>query len=108
VSFVQRNHLVKQLRSTTSQAALPSEGDLVGIDLCIAIQNDVTLRASFGKGLTQLLDDPLGSRVSSHVEVQNLPTSVLDDEEAPVDYRVRAKPIYDGLHHQYRLEKIAA
>jgi hypothetical protein len=34
------------------------------------------------KGLTQLLDDPLGSRVSGHVEVQNLPTSVLDDEEA--------------------------
>ena len=29
-----------------------------------------------------MLDDPLRSRVSGHVEVQNLPPSVLDDEEA--------------------------
>jgi hypothetical protein len=29
-----------------------------------------------------LLDDPLRSRVSGHVEVQNLPASVLDDDEA--------------------------
>jgi hypothetical protein len=28
------------------------------------------------------LDDPFRSRVSSHVEAQNLPASVLDDEEA--------------------------
>jgi hypothetical protein len=46
------------------------------------IQDDVTIRASLGKGLTQLVDNPLRSRVSGHVEVQNLPTSVLDDEEA--------------------------
>jgi hypothetical protein len=29
-----------------------------------------------------LLDDPFRSRVSGHVEVQNLPASVLDDEQA--------------------------
>jgi hypothetical protein len=34
------------------------------------------------KGLAQLSDDPLRSRVSSHVEVRNLPASALDDEEA--------------------------
>jgi len=43
------------------------KGDHVGIELCIPIQNDVTLRAGFGKGLPQLLDDPLRSRVvASH------------------------------------------
>ena len=26
----------------------------------------------------------------------------------PTGYQVRAKPILDGLHHEYRLEKIAA
>jgi hypothetical protein len=58
------------------------ERDDVGIKLCITIQDDVTIRAIFGKGLTQLLDHPLSGRVSSHVEVQNLPPSVFDDEKA--------------------------
>jgi hypothetical protein len=58
------------------------QGDHLGIELGITIQGDVTIGASFGKGLTQLLDDPLRSRVSGHVEMQNLPPSVLDDEEA--------------------------
>ena len=40
------------------------------------------IRARFGKSFTQLLDDPPRSRVSGHVEMQNLPASVLDDEEA--------------------------
>jgi hypothetical protein len=31
---------------------------------------------------TQLLDDPLRSRMAGHVEVQDLPTSVRDDEKA--------------------------
>jgi hypothetical protein len=38
---------------------LPSGRRDTSIELCIPIQDDVTLRASFGKGLTQLLDDPL-------------------------------------------------
>jgi hypothetical protein len=45
------------------------------------IQDEVTIRARFGKGLAQLLDDPLRSRVSGHVEMQNLPTPMLDDKK---------------------------
>ena len=57
------------------------------IELRIAVQDDVAVRTCFGKGLTQLLDYSLRGWMLGHVEVQNLPATVLDNEEAirPVD-----------------------
>ena len=52
------------------------------VELRIAIQDGVAVRARFGERLAQLLDDPLRSRVAGHVEVQDPAASVLDDEEA--------------------------
>ena len=40
------------------------------------------MRGSLGKRFAQLLDDPVRSRVPSHVEVQDLAASVRDDEKA--------------------------
>jgi hypothetical protein len=52
------------------------------IELRIAIQDDVAVPTCFGEGFTQLLDYPLRIWMSGHVEVQNLPSIVLDNEEA--------------------------
>ena len=87
--FVERNHVVEYLSATRSHPAfgdtvLPGslhagllwlqtrgfqEGDDFRVELRVAVQDDVTIRTSFGEGLTQLLDDPLRSRVSGNVEV---------------------------------------
>src|SRR5262245_9975085 len=55
--------------------------DDISIKLRVSVQNHVTEWAGVRKGLTQLLDDPLRSRMSGYVEVQNLAASVLDHEE---------------------------
>jgi hypothetical protein len=58
------------------------ERDDISVEPRVTVQNHVSVRISFGKGFTQLLDDPLRGRVSGHAEVQDLATSVRDDEEA--------------------------
>ena len=58
------------------------KGDDLIVELRVSIQDDVTVWASFWKGLAQLLDDPLRRRVSCDVAVQDLAASVLDDEKA--------------------------
>ena len=100
--FIQRDDMVEDLAAATSDPAfgdtvLPGclrarslgcqtrriqERDNIRIELRVAIQNDVAVRASLGKGLTQLLYDPLGSRMTGDVEVQDPSTRMLDDEEA--------------------------
>ena len=52
------------------------------VELGVAIEDDITIRASFGQGLAQLLDDPIRSGVSRHIEVQDLAAAVLYHEEA--------------------------
>jgi hypothetical protein len=47
-----------------------------------ANQDRVTIETSLREGFAELLDDPLGSRVSSHIEVQDGAPSVLDNEQA--------------------------
>jgi hypothetical protein len=42
----------------------------VSIEFRIAVQDHVSVRGSLGKRFAQLLDDPVRSRVPSHVEVQ--------------------------------------
>ena len=100
--FVQRDHVVQQLTPATSDppfrdAVLPGclearafgfqtggfqERDDIGAELRVAVENDVTIRGCLWKRFTQLLDDPLRSWVAGQVEVQDLPTSVFDDEQA--------------------------
>src|SRR6266511_5183565 len=100
--FVQRDHMVQNLSTTASDptfggSILPGRLDAgpfwlqtrrlqkrrdLSIEFGIAVQDNVTVWASFRKGLPQLLDHPLRIRMSSDVQVQDLPASVLDDEEA--------------------------
>ena len=102
MSFVQRDDMVQDLSATTSNPSfrdsiLPGRLDARplrfqtrrlqkrddrGIEFRIAIQDHVTVWASFREGLAQLLDDPLRTRMSSNVEVQDPAAPVLDDKEA--------------------------
>jgi hypothetical protein len=52
------------------------------VELRVPIQNHVAVRARFGKGLAELLDHPLRSRMAGHIAVKDLPASVGDYEEA--------------------------
>jgi hypothetical protein len=99
--LVQRDHMVKDLapaipdpsfrdsilpgcldaRSLRLQTRRFQESEDIGVEFRVAVEDDIAIRDCFGKRFTQLLDDPL-RRVPSNVEVQNLPTSVVDDEEA--------------------------
>ena len=69
-------------RSLGFQTRCFQECDDFTVELRVAVEDDVTIRGSLGKSLTQLLDNPLRSRVSCCVEVQDLAPSVFDDEEA--------------------------
>jgi len=60
---------------------LQERNDLM-VELRVPIQNHVAVRASFGKGLAELLDHPLGCRMTGHVAVKDFPASVGDYEEA--------------------------
>src|SRR5215468_4112243 len=99
--FVERDHMIEDFPATRSHpsfgnSVLPrclharllglqtrrlQKGDHIGVIFRIAIEDGVTIRTSLGKGFTQLLHHPLGCRVSRHIEVQDLPASMLDDEE---------------------------
>ena len=89
MSFVQRDDMVQDLSPATSnpsfrRSILPGRLDACplrlqtrrlqkaddrGIEFRIAVQDHVTVWASFRKALPQLLDDPLRTRMSSDVEV---------------------------------------
>ncbi len=101
VLFVQRNDVVQDLSPAAADpsfrdailpgrldARLPGlqtrclqKGDDIAIEFRIAVEDDVTIWACFGKRFPQLLHDPLGSRMAGHVAVQNLASCMLDDEE---------------------------
>jgi hypothetical protein len=89
MSFVQRDDMVQDLSATTSdpsfrgsvlprrlgarplrfQAGRRQKTDDRGIKFRITVQDHVTVWAGFGKGLAQLLHDPLRTRMSSDVEM---------------------------------------
>src|ERR1700724_491138 len=46
------------------------------------VQDHITILPGLGKGLTQLLHHPLGSRMTSGIDVQDLAATVLDGEKA--------------------------
>src|SRR5262245_48351226 len=56
------------------------------IELCITIQNHVPGRTGFRKGLAQLLHDPIGSRMTGDVEMQDSAAPVFDNEEAVQEF----------------------
>lgn len=56
-------------RSLGAQTSCLKEGNNIAIELRITIQDDVTVRTGFGESLTQLLDDPFGSRMRGDVEM---------------------------------------
>ncbi len=60
---------------------LQERNDLM-VELRVPIQNHVAVRPRFGKGLAELLDHPLRSRMAGHIAVKDLPASVGDYEEA--------------------------
>src|SRR5882724_5176242 len=102
MAFIQRDHMVQDLSTATPnpslrrsilpgrldarplrfQAGRLQKGDGGGIKFRIAVQDHVTVWASFGEGLPQLLHDPLRTRTSSDVEVQDPAAPMLDDKEA--------------------------
>src|SRR5215510_11700946 len=100
--FVEWDHMIEDFTATRSHPSLGNsvlprrlharlldfqtrrlqKGDHIGVVSRIAIEDCVTIPTSLGEGFTQLLHHPLGCRVSRHIEVQDLPASMLDDEEA--------------------------
>ena len=102
MSFVQRDDMVQDLTATTSnpsfrgsilpgrldarplrfQAGRLEKGHDGGIKFRIAIQDHVTVWASFGEDLPQLLHDPLRRRMASDVEVKDPAAPMLDHKEA--------------------------
>jgi hypothetical protein len=57
------------------------EGNYVGVEDRIAIQNDVAIRSCLCKSFSQLLHDPIGRWVRRDIEVQNSAAPMLNDEE---------------------------
>ena len=106
--LVQRNDMVEEFATTTAyppfrDAILPrrlhagpfgfqpgrlQKPDDVSIEFRVAIEDDITIRASFGKGLAQLLDDPIRRWVPRDIEVQDLTTGVFDYEEAVQQFKI--------------------
>src|ERR1700730_16855946 len=102
MSFVKSNDMVEDLAAAASHRALCDsilprclnaralrlqtgclqEGDHIGIEFRVVVQDDITIRTSLGKRRTQWLQDPLGGRMTSDVEVQDSAALMLDHEEA--------------------------
>src|SRR5437762_944536 len=102
MGFVQSDYMVQDLAAATPyptlrNAILPwglhtrplgfqsrrvQKRDDAVVELRISVQNHVAVWTGFWKSLTQLLHDPLGIRMSSDVEVEDLAASVLNHEEA--------------------------
>ena len=100
--FIQRDDMVENLSAAASNPALRSpvlpgclntralrpearcfqESNHIRIEFRVAVEDGITIRTSFGKRFTQLLHDPLGSWMTSDVEVQNPAPAMLDYEEA--------------------------
>ena len=102
MAFIQRDDMVEDLLARTSDPAfgdsiLPGslyarpfrlqarglqECDHFGVELRIVIQNDVTIRLLSGECLAKLLDYPISRWMGSDIAVQNLPTLMINHEEA--------------------------
>ena len=102
VSLIEDNHVIEQISSATSHPSFRSsilprrlyarsfglqssglqKNDHFLRERRISIEDRISIRASRGECLTQLLDYPLGCRVAGHVEVQNPAPPMLNHEKA--------------------------
>ena len=100
--FVQRDDMIEDLAPATTDPAFRysvrpwrlharllglqtrrlQEGHHPGVELRVTIEDRVAIRAGLWERLAQLLDDPRRRRVTGDVEMQDLPSPMLDDEEA--------------------------
>ena len=69
-------------RALRPKARCLQQGNHIGIEFRVVVEDGIPIRTSLGKRFPQLLDHPLGSRMASDVEVQNPAPAMLDDEEA--------------------------
>ena len=109
--FVQRNDVIQQFAASTadpsfSNSVLPrapptrshrfnaarlQEGENLGTELCVAIKQDVTIRAGQWQSLAQLLDNPVGGRMFGAIEVQNSSSAAFNDKEAVESSKVQRR-----------------
>ena len=64
------------------EARCLQEGSHIRIEFRVVVEDGITVRTSLGKRFPQLLHHPLGSRMTSDVEMQYPAPAMLDDEEA--------------------------
>src|SRR4029079_12323500 len=58
-------------RALRPQARRLEEGNHIRIEFRVVVEDSITIRTSLGKRFTKLLYHPLGSRMTSYVEMQN-------------------------------------
>jgi hypothetical protein len=101
MGFVQCNDVVQDLAAAASDPALRNpvlprcpntgalrlqagclqEGDHSRVEFGVVVKDNVSIVTSPGKRFTELLNDPIGGRMTSDVEVQDLAPAVFDHEE---------------------------
>jgi hypothetical protein len=72
-------------RAFWPEAGCLQEGDHIGIEFRVVIQDDIPIGTGIGKCFTQLLQDLIRVRMAGDVEMQNPAPAVLDHEEAIQD-----------------------
>jgi hypothetical protein len=58
------------------------EGNHIGIEFRVVVEDGITIPNRVGKCFTQLLHNPISGRMTSNVEMQNPASAMLDYEEA--------------------------
>ena len=69
------------VRVGSRPVAFQEPGDIT-IKRRVVVEQDEAMRTIARKHVPQLLHHPRGRRLTGHVEVEDLPPSVFDDEEA--------------------------
>ena len=105
VSLVQNDHMIEQVPTHTSNPALGDailpgtaksssdwfravlfDGrDDISRELCVAVEDEELVRLFISPSFAQLQYDPEGVWLTGHIDVQNLPPVVADNEEAVQD-----------------------
>ena len=75
------------------------------VEVCTTIKDQVERRGIVRKGFAQLLDHPRARRVLGHIEVENAPPIVRDDEEA-MQYAKSERRHCEKIHRSNRLPMV--
>ena len=126
--LVQNNHMIEQVSTATADppfrnAVLPRTSDAgsLGLDnevldradhffieLRAAIKDQIAGRGVVREGFTQLLNHPSARRVFGHIEVQDAPPVMRNDEEAAEDSkseRWHREEFHSGNRHTMMIQK---